>query len=96
MTGPAVEVAPGDAITSFMFYNETTTEWIVYGKNLATGEESSLAISRADLGDFDFDWAMVILSCDIGILCALVPISQHVSTTITGGPRNDHGFKQLL
>jgi len=44
MTGPKIDVSPGDLITSYMELVGDT--WTVYGKNTATGRETVLRLSK--------------------------------------------------
>jgi len=44
MTGPKIDVSPGDLITSYMILEGNT--WTIYGKNTRTGEESILKLSK--------------------------------------------------
>lgn len=60
LTGKAVELSPGDKISSFMSYDGKTKMWTVSGTNLASGESSVMKISRAKLGNYDFEWAMLV------------------------------------
>ena len=46
MTAPAIRVAPGDRITSYMSFDAESDDWTVYGKDLDTGKESKLTISK--------------------------------------------------
>ena len=60
VTAPAVALSPGDEITSFMQYDAANEEWTVSATNLATGEDSTLTISKQKLGGYDFDWGMLV------------------------------------
>jgi hypothetical protein len=44
MTGPKIDVSPGDLITSYIELSGDT--WTVYGKNTRTGRESVLRLSK--------------------------------------------------
>jgi len=59
-TAPAIDVAPGDKITSYMAFDESTATWTVYGENLSSNEKSVLTITKKALGDYVFDWAMIV------------------------------------
>lgn len=60
ITAPAIDVSPGDEITSFMSYDSKSETWTVSATNLATGEDSTLTITKQKLGNYDFDWAMLV------------------------------------
>ena len=60
VTAPAVSLSPGDELTSFMAYDGAAAEWTVSATNLATGEDSTLTLSKQRLGGYDFDWAMLV------------------------------------
>jgi len=45
MTGPAIDVSPGDLLTSYMELSGNT--WTVYGQNTRTGQESVLRLSKS-------------------------------------------------
>lgn len=61
VTAPAITVSPGDQITSYMEFDATANIWTVYGKNLATGQESKLQVTRKKTGNQDFNYAMHVL-----------------------------------
>ena len=46
VTAPAIRVAPGDRLTSYMSFDAESDDWTVYGKDLDTGKESKLTISK--------------------------------------------------
>jgi hypothetical protein len=46
VTAPAIEVSPGDSITSFMVFDVDTQTWTVSGTNLRTQESSVLVITK--------------------------------------------------
>ena len=47
-TAPAIDVSPGDSLTTYMQLNGDT--WTIYGRNDATGQESNLKISKKHAG----------------------------------------------
>jgi hypothetical protein len=49
VTAPAIEVSPGDAITSFMAFDEESETWTVSGTNTRTNESSVLTITKVGL-----------------------------------------------
>lgn len=61
LTGPAIPVSPGDHITSYMDYNDAAKVWTVYGKNMATGNESKLQVSHSKMKNLNFTYAMHVL-----------------------------------
>lgn len=83
VTGDIVKCERGDAIESYMSYNPATTLWTVYGKNVRSGEESILTISKQRLGGYDFDWAMVVYETimDKVDYCDELPASDAISFT---------------
>ena len=50
VTAPAIRVAPGDRLTSYMSFDAESDDWTVYGKDLDTGKESKLTISKRARG----------------------------------------------
>jgi hypothetical protein len=61
VTAPAIPVSPGDKLVSWMNYDSTGRVWTVYGQNTRTGRDSDLRISRANAGNCDYKWAMLVL-----------------------------------
>ena len=43
-----------------MAYDEATETWTVSGVNVNSDKESILTITREKLGNFDFEWAMMV------------------------------------
>lgn len=82
VTGPAVDLSPGDKITSSMKYDASAKTWLVSGTNLRTGKTSDLKISRSRLGGYDFDWAMLVCeTVKFDDDCAALPAQSSLSFT---------------
>jgi hypothetical protein len=60
VTAKAIALEPGDEVTSIMSYDAASTTWTISGTNVNSGESSVLTITRAKLGGYDFDWAMLV------------------------------------
>ena len=43
-----------------MHFNEANNEWTVAGTNLATGNSTILKLTKEKLGNYSFDWAMLV------------------------------------
>ena len=43
-----------------MSFDATSSTWTISGTNLNSGESSVLTITKAKLGGYDFDWAMLV------------------------------------
>ena len=43
-----------------MHFDEANNEWTVAGTNLATGNSTILKLSKEKLGNYSFDWAMLV------------------------------------
>jgi hypothetical protein len=52
-TAPAIDVQPGDEITSYMSFDVESETWTVYGENLSNNEKSVLTITKEALGGYD-------------------------------------------
>ena len=61
VTGKAIGATPGDFLTSYMIYDESTKIWTVFSKNTATGEVSDLHITRQKTTNVDFHYAMLVM-----------------------------------
>ena len=80
VTAPAIEASPGDFVTSYMVFDDVNQEWTIHCANEATGEDSTLKISKAKLGGYDFDWAMIVHETIMASssYCAEYPASDRV------------------
>jgi len=80
VTAPAITVRPGDEITSYMSLDGDT--WTVYGKDLATGQESNLKVKYSRAGNTDYDYAMLVNE-NIGVNthCSYMPQATEVVFT---------------
>jgi len=81
-TGPAISVKPNDHITSYMHYDDSSKTWIVYGKNVESGQASSLKITHAKAGNTDYLWSMCVLETIMDENeCDLYPKGSNVTFT---------------
>jgi hypothetical protein len=60
VTAPAIDVSPGDKITSYMNRSADGKTWTVSGTNTRTGKDSTLNIAFAKAGNTDYDYAMLV------------------------------------
>ena len=60
MTAPAIDVKPGDKITSFMQYYPEIYRWVVSGTNVNSGANSTLHIQYEKAGATKYDYAMLV------------------------------------
>eukprot|EP01060_Flectonema_neradi_P038769 TRINITY_DN8251_c0_g1_i1.p1 TRINITY_DN8251_c0_g1~~TRINITY_DN8251_c0_g1_i1.p1 ORF type:complete len:265 (+),score=60.53 TRINITY_DN8251_c0_g1_i1:55-849(+) len=81
VTGKAIDVKPGDFLTSFMHYDESSKVWTVYSKDTATGLASDLRITREKTTNVDFNYAMLVMETIIyrNPPCAYYPKDSNVT-----------------
>jgi len=73
VTAPAIEVSPGDTITSYMNRTGDKT-WTVSGTNTRTGKDSTLQISFKKAGNTEYDYAMLVNeNINVDTTCAKMP-----------------------
>jgi len=76
--GNTISASPGDMIKTSIYYHSTT--WEVSGLNMATEEASLLTVSRSQIENMDFQYAMLTLETDISDdytnECELYPASN--------------------
>jgi hypothetical protein len=58
VTGPAIGVSEGDTLTTYMELSGNT--WTIYGKNVNTGKETVLRISKAQAGSQKYTNAVFV------------------------------------
>jgi len=58
---PEVPVSEADVISSYMEYNQASSNWTVYAKNTNTNQNTTLQISHDQVGQSDFQFAMLVL-----------------------------------
>ena len=74
-TAPAIDVHPGDEITTFMKLDGDT--WTVCGKDKTTGQNSTLTISKRRAGRCDYQWAMLVNeNINVNTNCDLMPATS--------------------
>ena len=79
-TAPAIDVFPGDKITSSMKLDGKT--WTVHGLDQTTGKDSTLSIAYEKAGDTDYDWAMLVNeNINVNTDCALMPAASKLTFT---------------
>lgn len=79
-TAPAIEVSPGDKITSSMKLDGKT--WTVHGANQNTGEDSTLSVQYEKAGDTDYDWAMLVNeNINVDTECSRMPAASKLTFT---------------
>mmetsp|Transcript_36800 Transcript_36800/g.88519 ORF Transcript_36800/g.88519 Transcript_36800/m.88519 type:complete len:269 (+) Transcript_36800:63-869(+) len=94
ITGPAISVAPGDEIVSYMELDESSQIWTVYGRNDRTKETSVLQISKSKAGNTDYKYAMHVLETIMSSsnYCAEYPPDgavEFTGITVNGGQTVD-------
>ena len=81
VTAPAVAVAPGDRILSYMALSTDGSTWTVSGKDAASGRDSTLHIADCPAV---FDHAMLVNeNINVNDHCARMPASTSERTSIT-------------
>jgi len=71
---PLVRINPNDKISSYMDYLSSNQTWVIYGKNLASGQDTTLRITRAQVHNNDFKVAMLVLETIMPAnQCGLLP-----------------------
>ena len=79
VTAPAVAVAPGDRISSYMALSADDSTWTVSGKNEASGLDSTLHIADCPVV---FDYAMLVNeNINVNDHCARMPASTSEERT---------------
>lgn len=88
ITGPSIAVSPGDSITSYMSYDQTTSEWTVYAQ-ASTGQNSTLRVSHKKAGNTNYEYAMLVMETIMSAenYCSLYPADNGVE--FTGATVND-------
>jgi len=56
-----VPVTPGDIVSSFMSFDSTKQNWVVFANNTATGQTTTLNVARTTIRNTDFKVAMLVL-----------------------------------
>jgi len=71
---PLVRINPNDKISSYMDYISSNQTWIIYAKNLASGQDTTLRIARGQVHNTDFKVAMLVLETIMPAnQCGLLP-----------------------
>jgi len=65
ISGNSITVSPGDIIETTIHYNPINLTWEVLGFNVLTKETSVLIISRSQMEELDFGYAMLTMEIDI-------------------------------
>jgi len=88
-TAPAVDVQPGDRITSYMSLSADGSTWTVSGTNRESGEDSTLHIAHSRAGRADYDYAMLVNeNINVDERCDRMPAAP--SLTFTNVTVNGH------
>ncbi|EOD29042.1 hypothetical protein EMIHUDRAFT_113922 [Emiliania huxleyi CCMP1516] len=88
-TAPAVDVQPGDRITSYMRLSADGSTWTVSGTNRESGEDSTLHIAHSRAGRADYDYAMLVNeNINVDERCDRMPAAP--SLTFTNVTVNGH------
>jgi len=81
---PLVRINANDKISSYMDYISSNQTWIIYAKNLASGQDTTLRITRSQVHNTDFKVAMLVLETIMPAnQCRLLP-GNPTSVTFTG------------
>merc|ERR1712113_1007145 len=74
VTAPAIDVSPGDKITSYKNRTADGKTWTVSGTNTRTGQDSTLKIAFAKAGNTEYDYAMLVNeNINVNTDCARMP-----------------------
>merc|ERR1712217_299310 len=74
VTAPAIDVSPGDKITSYMNRTADGKTWTVSGTNTRTAKDSTLNIAFAKAGNTEYDYAMLVNeNINVDTDCAKMP-----------------------
>jgi len=74
VTAPAIDVSPGDAITSYMNRSADGKTWTVSGTCTRTGKDSTLHVAFAKAGNTEYDYAMLVNeNINVNKECARMP-----------------------
>merc|ERR1711871_1920307 len=82
VTAPAINVSPGDRITSFMRQSSDGKTWTVSGTDLTTGEDSTLQVAYTKAGNYDY--AMLVNeNINVNNYCQRMPDDSEVPGVLT-------------
>jgi len=74
VTAPAIDVKPGDKITSYMSLSEDGKTWTISGTNLRNGKHSTLHVKYSSAGNADYNYAMLVNeNINVNTKCSLMP-----------------------
>ena len=77
VTAPAIDVSPGDHITTFMSLSPDGQSWTVSGTNMASGEDTTLHIKYKRAGKTDYHYAMLVNeNINVNTDCGRMPASS--------------------
>eukprot|EP00446_Apocalathium_sp_SHHI-4_P043189 CAMPEP_0177351498 /NCGR_PEP_ID=MMETSP0368-20130122/31866_1 /TAXON_ID=447022 ORGANISM="Scrippsiella hangoei-like, Strain SHHI-4" /NCGR_SAMPLE_ID=MMETSP0368 /ASSEMBLY_ACC=CAM_ASM_000363 /LENGTH=287 /DNA_ID=CAMNT_0018813451 /DNA_START=65 /DNA_END=928 /DNA_ORIENTATION=- len=82
VTAPPIKVNPGDKITSYISLSHDGQTWTISGRDVTTGQDSTLNIKYSRAGKCDYHFAMLVNeNINITTICDLMPAADSVTFT---------------